>query len=240
MGKTKVSELAQKLGLDSKEVMERLQKAGVEVKSERSFLEDEDLRKFEAQASPQTEVVEEERITSGVIRRRRKAVKPTTEAVAVESSSQVASASAEEKLSVPASTVTKEKPSVSEPSTVAPKEEAEPLSPSFRAPVSKDEPKEVVAEAPIVSQPEPPVVEKPVATVMSKEKSIESEVAVAAKSAVKTPEVKPTSTARPMTETKEREPQKATASRAKILGRVELPASAMQDNRGRDAGRPER
>lgn len=240
MGKTKVSELAQKLGLDSKEVMERLQKAGVEVKSEKSFLEDEDLRKFEAQASPQTEVVEEERITSGVIRRRRKDVKPTTEAVAVESSSQVASASAEEKLRVPASTVTTEKPSVSEPSTVAPKEEAEPLSPSFRAPVSKDEPKEVVAEAPIVSQPEPPVVEKPVVTVTSKEKSIESEVAVAAKSAVKIPEVKPTSTARPMTETKEREPQKATASRAKILGRVELPASAMQDNRGRDAGRPER
>ena len=240
MGKTKVSELAQKLGLDSKEVMERLQKAGVEVKSEKSFLEDEDLRKFEAQASPQAEVVEEERITSGVIRRRRKDVKPTTEAVAVEPPAQVASASAEEKPSAPASTVTTENPPVTELSAVAPKEEARPLSPPSSAPVSKGEPKEVVAEAPITSLPEPQVVGKPVAAVRSTEKSLESEEAVTTKSAVKAPEVKTTPIARPMTESREREPQKATASRAKILGRVELPASAMQDNRGRDAGRPER
>lgn len=240
MGKTKVSELAQKLGLDPKEVMERLQKAGVDVKSEKSLLADEDLRKFEVQALPQGEVVEEERITSGIIRRRRKDVKPTTEAAAVELSSQVASTPAEEQVSAPASTVKTEEPSVSEPSAVAPKEEAIPPSSSTRAPESKNEVKEIVAEASITSQPEPKVVEKPAAEDERTEKSIESGVVVTAKSAVNAPEVKSTSTARPMTEAKEREPQKATASRAKILGRVELPASAMQDNRGRDAGRPER
>ena len=237
MGKTKVSELAQKLGLDPKEVMERLQKAGVEVKSEKSFLEDEDLRKLEAQASSQGEAVEEERITSGVIRRRRKDVKPTTEVVAAEAPSQPVSAAAEDKVSAPASTVKAGEPSVSEPAAVALKEEAGPLSSSSRAPGSKDEAKGVVVEAPMASPPETKVVVKPVTAV---ENALESEVAVAAKPAVKAPEIKTTSTARPMTEAKEREPQKATASRAKILGRVELPTPAMQETRGRDAGRPER
>jgi translation initiation factor IF-2 len=237
MGKTKVSELAQKLGLDPKEVMGRLQKAGVEVKSEKSFLEDEDLRKLEAQASLQGEGVEEERITSGVIRRRRKDVKPTTEVVAAEAPSQPVSTAAEDKVGAPVSTVRAGEPPVSEPSAVALKEEDGPLSSSSRVTVSKDEAKEVVTEAPITSPPETKVVVKPVAAVDS---AIEPEVAVAAKPAVTAPEVKTPPTARPMTEAREREPQKATASRAKILGRVELPTPAMQEPRGRDAGRPER
>lgn len=240
MGKTKVSELAQKLGLDPKEVMERLQKAGVEVKSEKSLLEDEDLRKLDAQSSPQGEVVEEERITSGVIRRRRKDVKPTTEAVAVEPPVQAASTPAKDKVSAPASVVKAVEPPLSEPPAVAPKEEAMPLSPASRTVVPKEEIKEVVADATVVSQSEAKIVDQPVATVEGTGKSIETDAAEVAKPVVKTAEVKPASTARPMTEAKDREPQRATASRAKILGRVELPASAMQENRGRDAGRPER
>ncbi|MDX9709934.1 MAG: translation initiation factor IF-2 [Trichloromonas sp.] len=240
MGKTKVSELAQKLGLDPKEVMERLQKAGVEVKSEKSLLADEDLRKFEAQASPQNEVVEEERITSGVIRRRRKDVKPAVEPVAVEPLAQVASPPVEEKESAPVATAKTVEPSQPEPSAVAPKEGAVPVPASFRPAATKDQAKIVVAETSVATPPESNVVEKPVATKASAEKAAEPELAAAAKLPVKTSEVQSASTARPVKENKEREPQKATASRAKILGRVELPASAMQENRGRDAGRPER
>ena len=240
MGKTKVSELAQKLGLDPKEVMERLQKAGVEVKSEKSLLEDEDLRKFEAQASSQGEVVEEERITSGVIRRRRKDVKPTTEPVAVETPAQAAPASAEDLVSVSLPTAKAGELPVAEPPAVAPAEEPMPLSSSSRVAVPKDELREVVADAPIVSQPESKIVEKPVPVIESAGKTIEPEAVVTPKPVIKAPEVKPAPTARPMTEAKDREPQKATASRAKILGRVELPTPAMQETRGRDAGRPER
>ena len=240
MGKTKVSELAQKLGLDPKEVMVRLQKAGVEVKSEKSLLADEDLRKFEAQASSQNEVVEEERITSGVIRRRRKDVKPAVEPVAVEPQAQVASLSAEGKESTPVPTAKTVEHPQPEPSAVAPKEEAVPVPASSSPAEPKDEAKIAVAETPVAAPPESKVVEKPVSTQASVEKAAEPELAAAAKPPVKTPEVKSASTARPMTETKDREPQKATASRAKILGRVELPASAMQENRGRDAGRSER
>ena len=75
MGKTKVSELAQKLGLDNRVLIDRLQQAGIDVKSHASVLEDEDLRKFEAASAPAEEKIEEERISTGIIRRRRKEVK---------------------------------------------------------------------------------------------------------------------------------------------------------------------
>ena len=79
MGKTRVYELAQKLGLENKDVLEKLQGAGVGAKSHMSVLEDEDLRKFEASSAPKVETVEkveEERINPGIIRRRRKEVPP--------------------------------------------------------------------------------------------------------------------------------------------------------------------
>ena len=104
MAKTRVYELAQKLGLDNKVVMDRLLQAGVDVKAHMSVLGEEGLRKYEAASAPATEKVEEERITPGLIRRRRKEVKPAVEAVSPEPAEpeavkepepEVASASAE-------------------------------------------------------------------------------------------------------------------------------------------------
>jgi translation initiation factor IF-2 len=75
MGKTKVFELAKKLGLENKEMIERLHKAGIDAKSHQSVLEENDLKKFEAAAQIDKKV-DEERLSGGIIRRRRKETVP--------------------------------------------------------------------------------------------------------------------------------------------------------------------
>ena len=79
MGKTKVFELAKKLGLENKEMIERLHKAGIDAKSHQSVLEEGDLKKFEAVVQTDKKV-DEERISGGIIRRRRKETVPEVEA----------------------------------------------------------------------------------------------------------------------------------------------------------------
>jgi translation initiation factor IF-2 len=85
MAKIRVYELATKMGLDNKDMVEKLQQAGVDIKSHMSSLDEETAEKFvakelgddhkEASETDPTEVkVKEERISSGLIRRRRKAV----------------------------------------------------------------------------------------------------------------------------------------------------------------------
>ena len=85
MAKIRVYELATKMGLDNKEVVEKLQQAGIEVKNHMSAVEEDVAQKFETEqagrvvdapeAEENVEVkVKEERISSGLIRRRRKTV----------------------------------------------------------------------------------------------------------------------------------------------------------------------
>ena len=84
MAKIRVYELATKLGLDNKEIVDKLNQAGIEVKNHMSALEEEVALKFESSQSNQTDAaavdetvevkVKEERIGSGLIRRRRKTV----------------------------------------------------------------------------------------------------------------------------------------------------------------------
>ncbi len=90
MGKIRVHELAKTLELESKELIEQLTAAGIDVKGHMSVLDEEDVQKFEALRSQQepaekpVEVkVEERRISSGLIRRRRSAV-PAAKEVPVE------------------------------------------------------------------------------------------------------------------------------------------------------------
>jgi translation initiation factor IF-2 len=95
MAKIRVYELATKLGLENKDLVDKLNQAGIEVKNHMSALEEEVASKFEAGQSSQAidapvdesvEVkVKEERIGSGLIRRRRKTVakeEPAPEEVA--------------------------------------------------------------------------------------------------------------------------------------------------------------
>ena len=190
MGKTKVHELAQKLGLEDEVLLERLQEAGVDVKSSKGILEEEDLRKFEAASAPVVEKIEEERITPGIIRRRRKEVpKPVTAA------EEPAPAQAE---SAPAPPVI-QPPDVPETPPVVSEEKAE--EPVAEAPEEKTPAKAAPAKA------EPPV-EEPSAKEPAQEKPAAAQAQTVRPSAVVPKEAKV---------------QRVTPSRAKILGRVELP-----------------
>ncbi|SNB45658.1 translation initiation factor IF-2 [Geobacter sp. DSM 9736] len=79
MSKIRVYELAQKMGIDNKELMAKLQAVGVEVKNHMAVIDEADAKKLtEAPpkaAAPVKEVAKEEvRVTSTIIRRRPKAV----------------------------------------------------------------------------------------------------------------------------------------------------------------------
>ncbi|MBM4315713.1 MAG: translation initiation factor IF-2, partial [Deltaproteobacteria bacterium] len=71
MSKKRVYELAKELGLENRELITRLEKIGIAVKSHSSTLEDSDLERIQAELlSPQPREVVEQRIKSTVIRRR--------------------------------------------------------------------------------------------------------------------------------------------------------------------------
>ncbi|MCM2263797.1 MAG: translation initiation factor IF-2 [Desulfuromonadales bacterium] len=181
MSKIRVHELAKKMGIESKDLIDQLSRAGVDAKSHASVLEDADLQKFEASkasshapSSPDVKV-DEQRIGSGLIRRRvSKVATPVEEPVA------------------PAPVVAPEpvKAVVEEPRpTVAPEEKPA-----------------VIADAPAPVEP------------------------VAETSAPVEPVV-------PKAKTAFVPPPRETGTRAKILGRVELPKTVYEPQRSeRPAG----
>ena len=78
MAKKRVYELAKELGLENKELIARLEKIGIAVKSHSSTFEDDELERIQAELlSPEPREVVEKRIKSTVIRRR--AVRPPAE-----------------------------------------------------------------------------------------------------------------------------------------------------------------
>ena len=71
MSKKRVYELAKDLGLENRELISRLEKIGIAVKSHSSTLEDGDLERIQAELlAPEAREVVEKRIKSTVIRRR--------------------------------------------------------------------------------------------------------------------------------------------------------------------------
>jgi len=118
MTKKRVYELAKELGLENKELIARLEKIGIAVKSHSSTLEDSDLERIQAELlSPEPRELVEQRIKSTVIRRR--AVRTPVE-----------EAKPEEPAAPP-----KEEP----PAAAAPQPEAAPKEPA-REPVAKEPP----------------------------------------------------------------------------------------------------
>lgn len=221
MGKTRVYELAQRLGLENKALLEKLHERGIDAKTHMSVLEEEDLQKFEEAAAPKVEKVEEERITPGIIRRRRKEVpKPvaaTPQAV------------------VPTEDEAGEtEPGAEQVPEVAESAPAEPQAAPSETPVSASVPevggetREAAEKAPLAEEPAAAPEEQAAAPVSAEAKPSEP--------VEKSPK-------------KEAKVEKATPSRAKILGRVELPQAPAAPRReeagnGRprraDSGRPER
>ena len=71
MSKKRVYELAKELGLENKELIARLEKIGIAVRSHSSTLEDADMERIQTELlSPEPREVVEQRIKSTVIRRR--------------------------------------------------------------------------------------------------------------------------------------------------------------------------
>ncbi|APG26913.1 translation initiation factor IF-2 [Syntrophotalea acetylenivorans] len=212
--KMRVYELAQKLGLDNKVLLERLKTAGIEAKNHLSVLDAAALQAFEGGNAPVEaseekvveEKIEEQRINPGIIRRRRKEVPKADE--------------------VPA-----DEPVAAEPESVDTGEEA--VAPIEKTDmVEKAAPAaEPVAEAPVPAEEDTAVSEEASSEVETKEPVAEVKAEPEAK-APPAPQVseeveKPKVTEKSEKEEKEEKPkaaavQEATASQAKILGRVEL------------------
>jgi translation initiation factor IF-2 len=151
MGKTRVHELAKKLGLEDDVILQKLTDSGIEVNDRMSILMDEDVQEFEA-AQSKTEVkIEEQRLNPGIIRRRKKAVEaePEVEAPVAEAPEAVEAATdesvVEETVSEAPDVVTAEKPVAEEPVAAEPTEEVAPA-----------------PEAPPVTEEKPAAVAKPV------------------------------------------------------------------------------
>ena len=79
MSKIRVYELAQKMGIDNKELMARLHAIGVEVKSHSSVVDEADAKKLTAPPPVKDDAKDEVRVTKSVIRRRPKHVEPPVE-----------------------------------------------------------------------------------------------------------------------------------------------------------------
>ncbi len=230
MSKIRVYDLAKQLGLENKELVDKLVEAGVEGKTHMSVLDEADVRKFEEfssapkpeVASPEVEV-QEKRLGSGLIRRRSKVKKADVEAPPVEEP------------------VVTEAPVAVEEAPAAPVE-----SPVEEAPAT---PPEKAAEPveDVAAEPQPEVedasVTKPAAEEIAEE---------AADVAVPTAEPASESEAQPKVEAKAapasgKKPApkaKSSGTQAKILGRVELPKQAPPQARRKPAAgaakRPDR
>ena len=88
MSKIRVHELAQKMGIDNKELIAKLKAIGVEVTNHMAAIDDEVAKKLQAPATVTMTVrdvsQEETRVTSTVIRRRAKVVEKVVEVPAEE------------------------------------------------------------------------------------------------------------------------------------------------------------
>lgn len=240
MAKIRIYELAQQMGVENKELLERLQQAGIEAKSHMSVVDEEAIRsldKEKASAEPPPVSFDEERVNTGLIRRRRKVEpeiveeppvvevvaeiekveKVVAEPVATETAAVVEEVVAptveqvapikEVELKTEVETETKVEavaPAVTEAPVV------EPANPESASSVA-------VAEADQVTEETQEVVAKVVAPPVPKRKAATRNVAAIVSTAAEAKDV-----------------TKPSGGGAKILGRVELPQSALRgDGNGR-------
>jgi translation initiation factor IF-2 len=212
MAKVRVYELAKKLGLENKELLDKLAAAGIEVKSHASSLSDEEVDKFENFTNPPEEKLEESRIKPGLIRRRRTVIrKPAEETPQPEE--EVGEAPEAAETAVP-------------DDHVAAEETPEPAAETIEvAPEEQPAATDVEEDQPAQEKADPaPEAEEPAAT-------------EAQPAASKGPEKKPEKTDK--TKPAPKTVEKSSADQAVILGRVELP-QANQPTRTRPARSEER
>ncbi|MBN2645321.1 MAG: translation initiation factor IF-2 [Desulfuromonadaceae bacterium] len=233
MGKIRIYELAQRMGLENKDLLERLHDKGVEAKSHMSVVDEEVLKALAPageQSEPEEKVTfDEERISTGLIRRRRKAA-PVE--VATEKELPVA-----------------EEKQQSTPVVAEPVAQPEPVV----SPVVEVVEKQVLPVEPVVSvdtKNEPVAVEPTPAVKMPSEEEVAAKAKVEptqkparVKEVIITaePQKRPTRHTATIVTPAEQKQAAGQPSKggAKILGRVQLPQSALRPEPGaKGAPRP--
>ncbi len=206
MSKTRVSNLAEKLGIDTKEVLARLKTLGYDVKASSSTVEDEAVARLTA-FKPAESGSEEVRVTTNIVRRRTRpsaTVEPeaetTTKADSV-AAAPLPAAPPEKVVSIP------ERVSVVKTSAEAT---------ARSAAIEPDAAKPDDSEA---AQPEEPKANTEETLETAKQKA----------------PAKPVSS--PAAPTVPPQPERASATQARILGRVEIPISPESRPYRRDQGR---
>ncbi|MEZ4599261.1 MAG: translation initiation factor IF-2 [Syntrophotaleaceae bacterium] len=262
--KIRVYELAQKMGLENKALLDKLHAAGIEAKSHMSILDETDLGNFGKDSdTPEESVeekIEEQRITPGIIRRRRKEVSKPAPAQADSESPGPAGkpeSPAAEPEKAPAHVAEKEPAETSASSVETKTTEAESSKPTsteagaaeeVAAAKEADRPEPEVTETAKTKEehpiPAPPETETREAETRQEPALSESEPAVREET-VTAPSQPSGQEARPKAPEKmEQKPAqapgkavpakqppkdvKATPTKAKILGRVELPHMKQQ------------
>ncbi|MBR5998743.1 MAG: translation initiation factor IF-2 N-terminal domain-containing protein, partial [Deltaproteobacteria bacterium] len=204
MGKIRLYELAQKLGADSKTLIERFARLGVEVKSHMSMLEEKDVQRIRPGiAASEGEHYDEKRVSQGIIRRRRKDPAPAETAPAENTAS--------------GKTVTAENggESVAEKDSsqvvvTTPPEKAATSSPELSKPPVKTEPSNVPEPSGEVIKTEPPA---PVPEIVTAAAEIGKETGETVPESRETaPEPEET-----IPETKETAPEKETALKEEVV-----------------------
>ncbi len=211
MSKTRVSNLAEKLGIDTKEVLARLKTLGYDVKAGSSTVEDEAIAKLTA-FKPVDSGSEEVRVTTNIVRRRTRPsaiVEPETETIPKSDSVTAVATTAP---SDPAEKVV----SIPERVSVV-KTSAEATARS--AAIEPDSPKQDDSDTAAVEEPKQDT-EEPLETAKQK---------TPAKPAI-SPVSPPAPTVPP-------QPERASATQARILGRVEIPIAQESRPYRRDQGR---
>ncbi|MDY0190416.1 MAG: translation initiation factor IF-2 [Desulfuromonas sp.] len=235
MAKIRIYELAQQMGVENKELLERLQQAGIEAKSHMSVVDEDAVRDLEQGKKTPTEdnvTFEEQRVSTGLIRRRRK-VEPAKEVVKAEEESVAPVTPA--KAVAPVEPVVEVK--VEPAAKTAPEAEA---APEVRA-------EKVVAPAPVepVSEVAAPAVEPAASakeTLPAAERQPEQSVAKKEPKAAPAPKRKAATrnvAAIVSTADEAKETTRTAGSGAKILGRVELPQSALRGDSNQRGRKPQ-
>nr|WP_320115926.1 translation initiation factor IF-2 [uncultured Desulfuromonas sp.] len=224
MAKIRIYELAQRMGLENKELLERLQQAGIEAKSHMSVIDEDVVKsldgKKEESATQEEPVFDEKRINTGLIRRRRKAEPPKpVEEPKPEPETEVEQPVAEtpEPVAEVAAEVAEEPPVVEEPPESQPEQV---------------EQQEAVVEETVVTEPPVKEAPKPEPTVAVTPEEVPETVVEEKPQPVKRKAATRNVAAIVASAAESKETVAKPSGGAKILGRVELPQSALRNEGG--------
>ncbi len=220
MSKIRVSNLAEKLGLEPREALVRLREIGIDGKTASSFVDEDVLKKLTPQ--PQDSGPEEVRVTTTIIRRRAKVAPVVEKAPEVEAPAVAEAVEAKPAEPViPAVEAAPAAPAPVSPPEAPPEPVAVAAEPVPSPPVTPVEPvKPVVEPAPV----EPAPVEQPAPAVTLEDRKpappVESSRPRPARETVapEKPKAAP-------------QPEKPSANQARILGRMEIPGVTTRPTR---------